>query len=135
MQLATALVKLAFCESLVFTLFDALLIHLREMTVPGVPVIIPDEISALTSLTRLTITGDRNLPGGRLRDTLPPSLRTLELFNTYIDGPIAEALFEQGGPLSQLTTLTLDGNTAMGPSIPAAVSNLALESLLVELLI
>lgn len=88
-------------------------------------------MSALTSLTNLMITGDRSIPYGPLNAGIPSSLRSLQLYNTHLEG-LATAdtsWFQQNGPLAGLTELILDGNPSLGTSLPTGLFGVQLQTL------
>jgi hypothetical protein len=101
------------------------------MTFPAVPQTLPPEMSALTWLTSLMITGDRSIPSGPLNTGLPSSLRSLQLYNTHLEGlDTADAsLFQQNGPFAGLTELILDGNPSLGTSLPTGLFDVQLQTL------
>ena len=101
------------------------------MSFPAVPQTLPPEMSALTTLTNLMIAGDRSVPFGSLNPGLPPSLLSLQLYNTHLEGlETADASwFQQGGGLSGLTELILDGNPSLGISLPSGLFGLPLQTL------
>ncbi|KIM31312.1 hypothetical protein M408DRAFT_21371 [Serendipita vermifera MAFF 305830] len=105
-----------------------------NLTFPAVPQKLPAEMSALTSLTNLMITGDRSVPAGSLNPGLPSSLRSLQLYNTHLEG-LSNAdgsWFEEDGGLSGLTELILDGNPSLGTSLPRGLFNVPLQTLVVR---
>ena len=88
-------------------------------------------MSALTSLKRLQITGDRTIPSGPLISGMPASLQSLQLYNTHLEGlATADASwFQQNGGLSGLTELIMDGNPSLGSSLPSGLFSLPLQTL------
>jgi hypothetical protein len=96
---------------------------------PSAPQTIPDDISALTLLSQLEIVGDNSSPIGQIKSSMPSSLRNLTLINTSLAGFENDSLFQQGGSLSKLQILTMDGNPGMGASLPTPIANLPLQSL------
>lgn len=99
---------------------------------PAIPQVIPGALSALTSLVSLSITGDKNDPTGPLNGSLPSSLRDLQLYNTSFQGFESDAIFKQDGALAKLKSLTMDGNWAMGGSLPDSILNVPLQNLTVR---
>jgi len=101
------------------------------MTFPAVPQSLPPEMSALTSLTNLMLTGDRSVPAGSLDVGLPPSLRSVQLYNTHLEGlqTADAAFFQQGGSFGGLTELILDGNPSLGTQLPTGLFNVQLQTL------
>ncbi|KAG9104236.1 hypothetical protein FRC06_004220 [Ceratobasidium sp. 370] len=94
------------------------------LTFPGVPAAIPSELSSISTLTSLKITGDGNLPSGSLPSL--NALTSLNIQNTGISGL-------QDGVLSKaLTTLTLVRNPKMGTTLPSGLGSLSLKTLIVN---
>ncbi|QRV88683.1 translocation protein Sec72 [Ceratobasidium sp. AG-Ba] len=94
------------------------------LTFPGIPAAIPSELSSVSTLTSLKITGDGNLPSGSL-----PALGTLtglDIENTGISA------LSDGALSKSLTSLTLVRNSKMGSALPNAVGSLSLKSLIIN---
>jgi len=101
------------------------------MTFPAVPQTLPQEMSLLTSLTNLMITGDRSIPAGPMNTGLSSSLRSVQLYNTHLEGldTAGTSWFKSNGPFSGLTELILDGNPSLGTSLPTALFEVQLQTL------
>ncbi|CAE6359203.1 unnamed protein product [Rhizoctonia solani] len=96
------------------------------LTFPGVPAVIPSELSSISTLTSLRITGNGNLPAGSL-----PGLATLlnlDLENTGLTS-FGDDAFSSA---SALASLTLVRNAKMGSSLPSAIGSLSLRSLIIN---
>ncbi|CAE6468397.1 unnamed protein product [Rhizoctonia solani] len=95
------------------------------LTFPGVPATIPAELSSITTLTSLKITGDGNLPAG----SFPAlnALTNLDLENTGLS--FSNNAFSSAKSLS---SLTLVRNSKMGSNLPSSLSSLSLRSLIVN---
>jgi len=94
------------------------------LTFPGVPAAIPSELSSVSTLTSLRITGDGNLPSGSLPSL--SALTDLEIQNTGISG------LQDGSLSKSLTTLTLVRNSKMGSTLPTGLGSLSLKTLIVN---
>ncbi|KAG8805977.1 hypothetical protein FRC17_005246 [Serendipita sp. 399] len=99
---------------------------------PALPQTIPNELSVMTSLSTLSIAGDKNHPTGQLGTNLPSSIRDLRLYNTSLQGFTSDAIFRSGGALAGLTALTMDGNWAMGSRIPGPILDLPMQTITVR---
>lgn len=123
-----------FCRSKKSTSTRRLTSLYRSLQSPAVPQTLPSDMSILTSLSLLNITGDHTIPSGQLNSSLPSSLRTLQLFNTSLQGFSDDALFQQNGTLANLTSLIMDGNLAMGSTLPPSLTGIQLQTLYVSLI-
>ncbi|GAB1518450.1 hypothetical protein RhiTH_001509 [Rhizoctonia solani] len=96
------------------------------LTFPGVPAAIPTELSSISTLTSLKITGNGDLPSGSL-----PALRSLtnlDLENTGLSSFADDAF----SAVNTLNSLTLVRNLKMGSSLPSSIGSLSLRSLIVN---
>ncbi|KAF8605783.1 L domain-like protein [Ceratobasidium sp. AG-I] len=96
------------------------------LTFPGVPAAIPSELSSISTLTSLKITGDGNLPAGAL--PVLNSLTTLDIENTALSA-LSDDTFTSA---KSLVSLTLVRNSKMGTTLPSSVGSLSLKSLIVN---
>lgn len=96
------------------------------LTFPGVPAVIPTEISSISTLTSLKITGDGNLPAGSL--PLISSLNILDLENTALTAFSDDAF----SSIKSLNSLTLVRNSKMGSTLPSSLGSLSLKSLIIN---
>ncbi|KAG8714975.1 hypothetical protein FRC11_006305 [Ceratobasidium sp. 423] len=96
------------------------------LTFPGVPAAIPAELTSISTLTSLKITGDGNLPAGSF-PTLS-SLTNLDLENTGLTSFSNDALTST----KSLSALTLVRNSKMGSTLPSSLGSLSLRSLIVN---
>ncbi|ELU43402.1 leucine rich repeats (2 copies) domain-containing protein [Rhizoctonia solani AG-1 IA] len=90
------------------------------LTFPGVPAAIPTELSSISTLTSLKITGNGDLPSGSL-----PALRSLtnlDLENTGLSSFADDAF----SAVNTLNSLTLVRNLKMGSSLPSSIGSLSL---------
>ncbi|KAG8683219.1 hypothetical protein FRC08_014462, partial [Ceratobasidium sp. 394] len=94
------------------------------LTFPGVPAAIPSELSSISTLTSLRITGDGNLPSGSLPSL--SALTSLDIQNTGISG------LQDGALSKSLNTLTLVRNSKMGTTLPSGIGSLSLRTLIVN---
>ncbi|CAE6402798.1 unnamed protein product [Rhizoctonia solani] len=96
------------------------------LTFPGVPAAIPVELSSITTLNSLKITGGGNLPAGSF-----PALNTLtnlDLENTGL-ASFSNDVFSSA---KSLVSLTLVRNSKMGSDLPSTLGSLSLRSLIVN---
>jgi len=104
-------------------------ISLLELVSPGVPAAFPAEVSGLTALESLKVTGNTILPTGFL-PPLSPSLRVLQLVQTGIRGPLPDGIFNSSSKLEQLNLVK---NLDLGADLPASILSLTtLTSLIVN---
>ncbi|KDN47041.1 hypothetical protein RSAG8_03818, partial [Rhizoctonia solani AG-8 WAC10335] len=96
------------------------------LTFPGVPAVIPAELSSITTLTSLKITGDGNLPAGSLPAL--SALTNLDLENTGLTSFSNDAF----SSTKSLSSLTLVRNSKMGSTLPSSLGSLSLRSLIVN---
>ncbi|KAG6381983.1 hypothetical protein JVT61DRAFT_612 [Boletus reticuloceps] len=104
-----------------------------QLTYPGVPALLPDEIGRLAALQTLEIIGGNATPAGSVPGSITnlTSLTTLYLEATSITA-LPNSLFASPG-LTRLSTLALIRNAQMGTSLPSSLTSLAgLQSLLVN---
>jgi hypothetical protein len=101
----------------------------RNLQFPSVPQSIPEDFSAITSLSQLQISGDFNIPSGQVNGNLPASLKDLQLFNTSLQGFSGDDLFQANGPLANLVSLTMDNNPNMGSTLPTSLYSTNLQTL------
>ncbi|CAE6455967.1 unnamed protein product [Rhizoctonia solani] len=96
------------------------------LTFPGVPAAVPTELSSISTLTSLKITGDGNLPAG----SLPAlgALTNLDLENTGLASFSNDAF----SSIKSLSSLTLVRNSKMGSTLPSSLGSLSLRSLIVN---
>lgn len=96
------------------------------LTFPGVPAAIPAELSSISTLTSLKITGDGNLPAG----SLPAlgALTNLDLENTGLTS-FSNDVFSS---TKSLSSLTLVRNSNMGSTLPSSLGSLSLRSLIIN---
>ncbi|KAH7335493.1 hypothetical protein B0J17DRAFT_77957 [Rhizoctonia solani] len=96
------------------------------LTFPGVPAAIPAELSSISTLTSLKITGDGNLPAG----SFPAigALTNLDLENTGLTSFSNDAF----SSIKSLGSLTLVRNSKMGSILPSSLGSLSLSSLIVN---
>jgi hypothetical protein len=104
-------------------------ISLLELVSPGIPAAFTAEISALTALESLKVTGNNELPTGLL-PPLAPSLRILQLTQTGIQSPLPDGLFNSSSKLEQFNLVK---NPKLGADLPASITSLTtLTSLIVN---
>ncbi|KAH9919068.1 RNI-like protein [Amylocystis lapponica] len=98
-----------------------------ELTFPGVPATLPDELGGLTGLQTLKVVGDTTVPAGALPSSFTSltALSTLDIESTAITA-FPDALFSS---LKRVATLTLVKNSKMGGSLPSSLAGLSLQNL------
>ncbi|KAG2153242.1 L domain-like protein [Suillus clintonianus] len=101
-----------------------------QLTFPGVPATLPNELGALTGLESLQVIGGNSIPAG----ALPSSFINLtSLSNLHIEAtaitPLPDSLFSY---LTAMTTLTLVRNPMMGASLPSTLTQVPLKNLVVN---
>ncbi|KAI9568800.1 RNI-like protein [Boletus coccyginus] len=104
-----------------------------QLTYPGVPATLPNEIGSLTTLQTLEVIGGNTIPAGSLPSSFTnlTSLTTLHLEATSITA-LPNSLFASPG-LTRLSTLALVRNSQMGSALPSSLTSLAgLQDLLVN---
>ncbi|KAF9228470.1 L domain-like protein [Gyrodon lividus] len=104
-----------------------------QLTFPGVPATLPNEIGALTGLETLQVVGGNSIPAGSLPASFTnlTSLMTLHLEATFITS-LPDTLFSSPG-LTHVSTLALVRNLQMGPTLPSSLTGLTgLQSLLIN---
>ncbi|KAG9312148.1 RNI-like protein [Chiua virens] len=104
-----------------------------QLTYPGVPATLPNEIGALTSLQSFEVIGGDAIPAGSLPGSFTnlTALTSLHLEATAITA-LPNSLFTAPGP-TRLSTLTLLRNTQMGSALPSSLTGLTeLQNLLVN---
>ncbi|KAH7883248.1 RNI-like protein [Phlebopus sp. FC_14] len=104
-----------------------------QLTFPGVPATLPNEIGALTGLESLQVVGGNSIPAGSLPTSFTnlTSLTTLHLEATSIN-PLPDSLFASPA-LTSVSTLALVRNSQMGSALPSSMTGLTgLQSLLVN---
>ncbi|CAG8436819.1 6896_t:CDS:2 [Ambispora gerdemannii] len=96
---------------------------------PNIPGVVPNDFGKITTLQKLTITGNNQQPSGPLPSNFVKmaNLSSLVIQSTNI-GPFPDNLDK----LSSLKTLTLIGNKQFGDSIPASIGSLSLQSLTIS---
>ncbi|KAJ3553680.1 hypothetical protein NM688_g3481 [Phlebia brevispora] len=100
------------------------------LTFPGVPSLLPNELTALEDLQSLTVIGNSASPAGSLPSNFSSwtTLSTLHLESTSITS-LPDNLF---AALSKMTTLTLVKNGQMGNNLPSSVTGSSLQNLIVN---
>ncbi|TFY58871.1 hypothetical protein EVJ58_g6148 [Rhodofomes roseus] len=100
-----------------------------ELSTPGIPTIIPDQLGALTTLQTLQVIGDNEHPTGSLPASFTnmTSLTTLEFQATGLTS-LPDSLFDS---LRSVTSLTLEKNAQMSSTLPSSVSKLSIQDLVV----
>ncbi|KIJ66019.1 hypothetical protein HYDPIDRAFT_87538 [Hydnomerulius pinastri MD-312] len=104
-----------------------------QLTYPGVPATLPNEIGALTGLETLQVVGGNSIPAGSLPTSFTnlTALTTLHIEATSITA-LPDALFASPG-LTHVSTLALVRNSQMGSALPSSLTGLTgLQSLLVN---
>ncbi|KIK39168.1 hypothetical protein CY34DRAFT_808597 [Suillus luteus UH-Slu-Lm8-n1] len=101
-----------------------------QLTFPGVPSSLPNELGALTGLKSLQVIGGNSIPAG----ALPSSFTNLtDLSNLHIEATsitqLPDNLFSS---LTAITTLTLIRNPTMGSSLPSSLTQLPLQNLVIN---
>ncbi|KAG1725440.1 L domain-like protein [Suillus lakei] len=101
-----------------------------QLTFPGVPATLPNELGALTGLESLQVIGGNSIPAG----ALPSSFTNLtSLSNLHIEATsitqLPDTLFSF---LTAITTLTLIRNPNMGSSLPSSLTQLPLQNLVIN---
>ncbi|KAH0829125.1 RNI-like protein [Lanmaoa asiatica] len=95
-----------------------------QLTYPGVPATLPNEIGGLTTLQTLEVIGGNSTPAGSLPSSFTnlTSLTNLHLEATSITA-LPNSLFASPG-LTGLATLTLVRNSQMGAALPSSLTGL-----------
>ncbi|KAG8221252.1 hypothetical protein J3R82DRAFT_1416 [Butyriboletus roseoflavus] len=104
-----------------------------QLTYPGVPATLPNEIGGLTALQTLEVIGGNTIPAGSLPSSFTnlTSLTSLRLEATSI-APLPNSLFAWPG-LTRLSSLALLRNSQMGSALPSSLTSLTgLQNLLVN---
>ncbi|KAF8554910.1 L domain-like protein [Imleria badia] len=104
-----------------------------QLTYPGVPATLPNEIGGLTTLQTLEVIGGNSIPAGSLPSSFTnlTSLTSLHLEATSIT-TLPNSLFASPG-LTRLSTLALVRNSQMGSALPSSLTSLTgLQNLLVN---
>ncbi|KAG1824379.1 uncharacterized protein BJ212DRAFT_1319762 [Suillus subaureus] len=101
-----------------------------QLTFPGVPATLPNELGALTGLESLQVIGGDSIPAG----ALPSSFTNLTILsNLHIEATaitqLPDNLFSS---LTSITTLTLIRNPTMGSSLPSSLTQLPLQNLVIN---
>ncbi|KDQ56386.1 hypothetical protein JAAARDRAFT_36554 [Jaapia argillacea MUCL 33604] len=101
-----------------------------QLTFPGVPNSLPNELGALTGLQNLQVIGNNALPGGSLPTSFTnlTSLSTLHLESTSLTA-LPENLFSS---LNNIKTLALIDNAGMGGPLPSSLLSTSLTSLAIN---
>ncbi|KAG0708684.1 L domain-like protein [Suillus ampliporus] len=101
-----------------------------QLTFPGVPATLPNELGALTGLESLQVVGGNSIPAG----ALPSSFTNLtSLSNIHIEATSITSLPDNlFSSLKAVTTLTLVRNPMMGSSLPSTLSQLPLQNLVIN---
>ncbi|KAG1739091.1 L domain-like protein [Suillus paluster] len=101
-----------------------------QLTFPGVPATLPNELGALTGLQTLQVIGGNSIPAG----SLPSSFTNLtSLSNLHIEATAITALPDNlFSSLKAVTTFTLVRNPMMGTSLPSTLTKLPLQNLVVN---
>lgn len=101
-----------------------------QLSFPGVPATLPNELGALTGLEALQVIGGNSIPAG----ALPSSFTNLtDLSNLHIEATsiteLPDTIFSS---LTAITTLTLIRNPAMGSSLPSSLTQRTLQNLVIN---
>ncbi|TDL23116.1 L domain-like protein [Rickenella mellea] len=106
------------------------LVSAIQLTFPGVPAAIPQEVGSLAGLQNFQVIGNNAVPGGSLPSTFTniTSLATLHLESTGMSA-LPDGLFSS---LKKVTTLALLKNQQFGGALPSSVTQLSLQSLIVN---
>ncbi|KAH7925290.1 L domain-like protein [Leucogyrophana mollusca] len=101
-----------------------------QLTFPGVPATLPNELGSLTGLESLQVIGGNSIPAGALPSSFTnlTALANLKLQATAITS-LPDSLFSS---LKAVTTLTLVNNANMGTSLPSTLTQLSLQNLVVN---
>ncbi|TBU27903.1 RNI-like protein [Dichomitus squalens] len=101
-----------------------------QLSFPGVPAKIPDEVTALTGLTSLQIVGDTNVPAG----DIPASFGSLTaLTNLHLESTAINTLpSAMLNSLNMLKTLVLVKNGNMTGDMSPGIASLALVNLVIN---
>ncbi|KAG2063825.1 L domain-like protein [Suillus decipiens] len=101
-----------------------------QLTFPGVPATLPNELGALIGLESLQIIGGNNIPAG----ALPSSFTNLtNLSNLHIEATsITQLPDDIFSSLTAITTFTLIRNPTIGSSIPSSLLQLPLQNLVIN---
>ncbi|KDQ20105.1 hypothetical protein BOTBODRAFT_102072 [Botryobasidium botryosum FD-172 SS1] len=102
-----------------------------NLAFPAVPASLPTDLTSLIGLQNLQVVGDRNVPAGTIPDGLLslPSLNTLHLESTAIQGPLPDNAFNKS---SKLTSVTLVKNAQLGQTVPTGLFSLPLQTLIIN---
>ncbi|KAL4071266.1 hypothetical protein V8B97DRAFT_1962190 [Scleroderma yunnanense] len=104
-----------------------------QLTYPGVPATLPNEIGALTGIQTLQVIGGNTIPAGSLPTSFTnlTAMTSLHLESTAITA-LPDTLFSFPG-LVNVSNLVLVRNSKMGTSLPSSVTKLTgLQTLLVN---
>ncbi|KZT22489.1 L domain-like protein [Neolentinus lepideus HHB14362 ss-1] len=101
-----------------------------QLTFPSVPSLFPSELVALTGLQSLSVIGNNAMPAG----SLPSSFTNLTLLTTlHLESTALTALPDNlFSSLNKVTTLALIDNAQMGNTLPSSVTQLSLQSLVIN---
>ncbi|KAG1854206.1 L domain-like protein [Suillus subalutaceus] len=101
-----------------------------QLTFPGVPATLPNELGALTGLESFQVIGGNSIPAG----ALPSSFANLTILsNLHIEATSITQLPDNiFSSLTAITTLTLIRNPTMGSSLPSSLTQLPLQNLVIN---
>ncbi|KAH7907348.1 RNI-like protein [Hygrophoropsis aurantiaca] len=101
-----------------------------QLTFPGVPATLPNELGSLTGLESLQVIGGNSIPAGALPSSFTnlTAISNLRLQATAITS-LPDNLFSY---LKAVTTLTLVNNPKMGTSLPSTLPQLSLQNFVVN---
>jgi len=100
-----------------------------QLTFPGVPSSLPNEIGSLTGLQTFQVIGSNAFPAGSLPASFTnlTAITTLHLESTAISA-LPDNLFTA---LKSVTTLALVKNTQMGSNVPSSVFQIPLQNMVI----